>query len=54
MRHTGRTDIGLTPTGERQATVLGGMSAERWFAMVRWSNRITRSQESIIIQRGAK
>lgn len=54
MRHTGRTDIGLTPTAERQATLLGGMSAERRFGMVRWSNTITRSQESIIIQRGAK
>lgn len=54
MWHTGRTGIGLTPTGERQANVLGGMSAERRFAVVRCSNTITRSQESIINQRGAK
>lgn len=33
-RHTGRTDISLTPTGERQAASLGGSLAGRRFALV--------------------
>lgn len=33
-RHTGRTDIALTPTGERQAAALGRHLAGRPFALV--------------------
>lgn len=33
-RHTGRTDIPLTPTGERQAAALGRSLAGRRFALV--------------------
>ena len=33
-RHTGRTDIPLTPTGERQADALGRSLAARRFALV--------------------
>ena len=33
-RHTGRTDIALTATGERQATALGRHLARRAFALV--------------------
>ncbi len=33
-RHTGRTDIALTPTGERQAAALGRSLAGRRFALV--------------------
>jgi probable phosphoglycerate mutase len=33
-QHTGRTDIGLTPVGERQAALLGRRLAERKFALV--------------------
>ena len=33
-RHTGRTDMALTPTGERQAAVLGRSLAGRQFASV--------------------
>ena len=33
-RHTGRTDIPLTPTGERQAAALGRSLAARRFALV--------------------
>lgn len=33
-RHTGRTDIALTPTGERHAAALGQALAGRQFAMV--------------------
>jgi len=33
-QHTGRTDIPLTPTGERQAAALGRLLAKRPFALV--------------------
>jgi broad specificity phosphatase PhoE len=33
-RHTGRTDITLTPTGERQAAALGRLLADREFVSV--------------------
>src|SRR4051812_12748119 len=33
-QHTGRTDIGLTPVGERQAALLGRRLAGRKFALV--------------------
>ncbi|NGZ03819.1 MAG: histidine phosphatase family protein [Nitrospira sp. WS238] len=33
-RHTGRTDISLTPTGERQAAALGSLLSGRRFAVV--------------------
>jgi probable phosphoglycerate mutase len=44
-RHTGRTDIALTPTGERQAAALGRHLAGRPFALVRCS-RLQRARET--------
>jgi broad specificity phosphatase PhoE len=44
-RHTGRTDIALTPTGERQAAALGRHLAGRPFALVRFS-RLQRARET--------
>ncbi|GKS64153.1 phosphoglycerate mutase [Nitrospira sp.] len=44
-RHTGRTDISLTPTGERQAAALGSMLSGRRFAVV-LSSSLRRARET--------
>ena len=44
-RHTGRTDIPLTPTGERQAAALGRLLAKRPFALV-LSSPLGRARET--------
>jgi broad specificity phosphatase PhoE len=44
-RHTGRTDIALTPTGERQAAALGRSLAGRRFALV-LSSPLRRARET--------
>ncbi|MGC4096012.1 MAG: histidine phosphatase family protein [Nitrospira sp.] len=44
-RHTGRTDITLTPTGERQAAVLGVALTGRRFALV-LSSPLRRARET--------
>lgn len=44
-RHTGRTDISLTPTGERQAAALGRFLAGRSFATV-FSSPLQRARET--------
>lgn len=44
-RHTGRTDITLTPTGERQAAALGGVLTGRRFALV-LSSPLRRARET--------
>jgi probable phosphoglycerate mutase len=44
-QHTGRTDIPLTPTGERQATALGRQLASRPFALV-LSSPLGRARET--------
>lgn len=44
-RHTGRTDITLTPMGERQAAALGGFLTRRRFALV-LSSPLRRARET--------
>lgn len=44
-RHTGRTDITLTPMGERQAAALGGVLIGRRFALV-LSSPLRRARET--------
>jgi len=44
-QHTGRTDIPLTPTGERQAAALGRLLAKRPFALV-LSSPLGRARET--------
>lgn len=44
-QHTGRTDIPLTPTGERQAAALGRLLARRPFALV-LSSPLGRARET--------
>jgi probable phosphoglycerate mutase len=44
-QHTGRTDIPLTPTGERQAQALGRLLAKRPFALV-LSSPLGRARET--------
>jgi len=44
-QHTGRTDIPLTPTGERQAAALGRLLAGRRFALV-LSSPLGRARET--------
>jgi broad specificity phosphatase PhoE len=44
-RHTGRTDISLTPTGERQAVALGRFLVDRRFALV-FSSPLRRARET--------
>jgi broad specificity phosphatase PhoE len=44
-QHTGRTDIPLTPTGERQATALGRLVAQHPFALV-LSSPLGRARET--------
>lgn len=44
-RHTGRTDITLTPMGERQAAALGGVLTGRRFALV-LSSPLRRARET--------
>jgi broad specificity phosphatase PhoE len=44
-RHTGRTDLSLTPTGERQAVALGQLLADRRFALV-CSSPLRRARET--------
>ncbi len=44
-RHTGRTDISLTPTGECQAAALGRFLVDRRFALV-FSSPLRRARET--------
>ncbi|MDF1523392.1 MAG: histidine phosphatase family protein [Trueperaceae bacterium] len=47
-RHTGRTDVRLTPRGERQATALGQRIAGRSFAAV-WTSPLARAFDTCAI-----